>query len=169
MQQSSNPMPLYEVVVVVIRILAIKFALDAVYYLFARYPRDPFPAVGFILFGVLVVCAYGLWVLSPSVARRITRGQDSALDCGDLALGDLYTFAFLLVGLYFAVDSFGPSLTWFHYSVRQSASDAALSPQQQTNFYTLFKYLVKLFLGLTLIFNGRKFATKLIKRQNKTA
>jgi len=167
MQQSSNPTRLYEVVVVVIRILAIKFGLDALLYLLARYPRDLSPVIGFVLFGILAVCAYWLWRLSPFFARHITRGQDSSLDCGNLALNDLYTFAFLLVGLYFAVDSFGPSLTWLHYSIRQSSANAALSPQQQTNFYTLFKYLVKLSLGLALIFNGRKFATKFIKRHNE--
>jgi hypothetical protein len=168
MQQSSNPTRLYEIVVVVIRILAIKLALDALSYLLVQYPRDLHPQIGFILFGIVAFCAYWLWQFSPFLARHITRGQDSVLDCGNLALADLYTFAFLLVGLYFAVDSFGPALAWFHYSLRQSSSVAALSQQQQTNYYTLFKYLVKLFLGLALIFNGRKFATKLIKRQDET-
>lgn len=168
MQQSSNPTRLYEIVVVVVRILAIKLGLDAINFLLAQYPIDPHRELGFILFGIVAFCAYWLWQFSPFFARHITRGQDSALDCGSLALVDLYTFAFLLVGLYFAVDSFGPSLTWFHYSVGRSSSVAGLSPQQQANYYTLFKYLVKLFLGLALIFNGRKFATKLIKRKDET-
>ena len=168
MQQSSNPTRLYEIVVVVIRILAIKLGLDAISYLLVQYPRDLHPQIGFILFGIVAFCAYWLWQFSPFFARHITRGQDSTLDCGSLALSDLYTFAFLLIGLYFAVDSFGPSLSWFHYSLRQSSSVAALSQQDQVNYYTLFKYLVKLFLGLALIFNGRKFATKLIKRQDET-
>jgi hypothetical protein len=171
MQQSSNPARLYEIVVVVIRILAIKLALDAIGYLpyfLAQHSRDLHPQIGFILFGIVAFCAYWLWQFSPFLARHITRGQDSTLDCGSLALSDLYTFAFLLVGLYFAVDSFGSSLAWFHYTLRQSSSVAALSQQDQVNYYTLFKYLVKLFLGLALIFNGRKFATKLIKRQDET-
>ena len=168
MQQSSNPTRLCEIVVVIIRILAIKLALDALSYLLAQYPRDLHPKFGLILFGIVAFCAYWLWQFSPFFARHITRGQDSTLDCGSLALSDLYTFVFLLVGLYFAVDAFGPSLSWFHYSLRQSSSYAALSQQQQINYYTLFKYLVKLFLGLALIFNGRKFATKLIKRQDET-
>ena len=133
------------------------------------FRTDPSLRNGLLVFGVMAVCTFWLWRLSPFFARLITRGQDATLDCGSLALSDLYTFAFLLVGLYFAVYSFGPSLTWLHYSVSQGSSDAALSQQQQANFYTLFKYLVKLFLGLALILNGRKFANKLIKRHNATA
>jgi len=110
---------------------------------------------------------YWLWKLSPFFARHITRGHDSILGTPNLTLLDLYNFAFLLIGLYFAVDSFGPSLTWFHYALTQSSSYGTLTPQQQGNFYTLFKYLIKLFLGIALVFNGRKFSSKILKYQNK--
>jgi len=80
-------------------------------------------------------------------------------------LVDLYSFAFLLVGLWFAVDSVGPSLAWLHLSMVGSASDAALSPEQKSKFFTLFQYLVKLGLGLALIFAGRNFALRLLRRQ----
>jgi len=166
MQDSLPPTRLYEVITVVIRIFALKLGLDALNAVLSRYPYDPSPRSSFLLFGVVAVLAYWLWVLSPFLARRITRGQDSALDCGHLALRDLYSFAFLLVGLYFTVDSFGPTLTWLHFALRHSSSDAPLSQQQQANFYTLFKYLVKLLLGLALIFKGRNLSDRLLKRQN---
>ena len=84
MQQSSNPTRLCEIVVVIIRILAIKLALDALSYLLAQYPRDLHPKFGLILFGIVAFCAYWLWQFSPFFARHITRGQDSTLDCGSL-------------------------------------------------------------------------------------
>ena len=166
MPDSLPPTRLYEAITVVIRILALRLGLDALSAGLSRYPSDPSPRTSFILFAVVAVLAYWLWVLSPWIARRITRGQDSALDCGNLTLRDLYSFAFLLVGLYFAVDSFGPTLTWLHYALRHSSSDAPLSQQQQANFYTLFKYLIKLLLGLALVFKGRNLSDRLLRRQN---
>jgi len=168
MQPSSNPTRLSDVVVVIIRIFAIKLGLDAITYLLARYPTEPSRYIGFFLLGVVAVLAFGIWQASPSIARYTTRRHDSSVDLGGFGLSDLYTFAFLLVGLYFTVEGFGPSITWLHYSLRQSSSaGATLSQQQLANFYTLFKYLAKLGLGLVLIFNGRRFAIKLIKHQQE--
>lgn len=172
-----SPTPLCAIITAVIRILAIKFGLDAVGFLLSALAgihasptshNNNFIVVSVIVFGVLGVCTYWLWQLSPFLARHITRGQDPSLATSTFTLFDLYSFAFLLTGLYFALDSLGPSLTWLHYSVSQSSSVFPLSPQQQGNYYTLFKYLVRLILGLALIFNGRKFATKLIKRHDET-
>lgn len=163
-------MRLLEIVTVAIRILAINLGLEAVSFLLkalAGYRIDPSTGNGVLIFGVIAIITVWLWVSSGWIARFITRGQDSSLDCGSLTVGDLYLFAFLLVGLYFAVDSLGPSLTWLHYSLRQSSSSAPLSLQEKANFYTLFQHLARLLLGLALIFNGRRFAAKLIKRQNK--
>jgi hypothetical protein len=167
MQPSTNPTQLSDVVIVIIRICAIKLGLDATTSLLARYHTDPSRSIGFGLLCVVAVVAFGLWQASPSIARYITRGHDSSVSIGSLALSDLYTFAFLLVGLYFTVEGFGPSMTWLHYSLRQSSADAPLSEQQLANFYALFKYLAKLGLGLVLTFKGRSFAIRLIKHQQE--
>jgi hypothetical protein len=172
MQHSSRSTRLCEIVTVVIRILALHFGLYTFNYILTtigRFQTIPFPRSDLFIAAVMAVCVFWLWHLSPFFARRITRGHDTLLDCGSLTLSDLYSFAFLLVGLYFAVASFGPTLTWLHYSVRESSGAAALSPEQKTNFYTLFKFAVKLLLGLALVFNARKLANRLIKRQNETA
>jgi hypothetical protein len=170
MQPQSNPMRLREIVTVAIRILAINLGLESVTFLLkalAGYHADPSSRNAFPIFAIAAVITCLLWLSSGSLARFITRGQDSTLDCGGLTLADLYAFAFLIAGLYFAVDSLGPSLTWLHYSLRQSSAAAPISLEQKANFYTLFKYLLRLLLGLALIFNGRKFTAKLIKRQNE--
>ena len=170
--QPSDPTPLCAIISAVLRIISIKFALEGVNFLVSILPSiSTHGAVtGYLLgFGVVIVCTYWLWKLSPFLSRRITRGKDPSLAASQFGVLDLYTFAFLLTGLYFAVDAFGPSLTWFHYVLSKSSSEAGVTLQQKGNFYTLFTYLVKLFLGLALIFNGRKFAAKLIKRDNEAA
>ena len=164
------PTRLREILNVVIRIFAIYLGLSLFTFLLqvlAGLHNHASSVSDLLLIGLFVVFTLWLWYLSPLIARKLTWARDSTLDCGQLTLGDLYCFAFLLVGLYFAVDSFGPSLTWLHYTLSQSSSDAGLSRQQQGNYYTLFKYLVRLMLGIGLILNGRKFATRLIKHQNE--
>lgn len=165
-------MRLHEIITAVIRILAIKVGLDGVQFLFrtlARLRTHSFSVPDFIVLLLFAACAGSLWWLSPFLARRVTRNLDSTIEAPLLSLIDLYSFAFLSVGLYFTVLAFAPSLTWLHYAITQSTSDAALSPEQQSNFYSLFSELSQLVLGLALTFNGRRLATKLIKRQHEVA
>lgn len=161
-------MRLSEIISAVIRLLALKLGLDSFDLLMgtlARFRVSSPHYSDFLIFPVLAVMTYWFWKLSPVIARRVTKGQDSTLETCNSSLFDLYSFAFLIVGLYFALDSLPPSITWFHYAFSQSSSEGSLSPQQQGNFYTLFKYLAKCILGFAFIFNGRKFASRLIKYQ----
>lgn len=166
---------LCDIVTVLIRLLAIDFgfySLNAIYMVSIRtqsgrnlHTQAPLVLDIFIIVLSLLV-AYWMWALAGWVARRVTKGNNAALSTTQLSLLDLYSFGFFLIGLYAAVDNFGPSLTWLHYAVTQSSPEGRLNPQQQSNFYTLFTYLVKLIIGLALVFNGRKLGTKLLRRDS---
>src|SRR5437667_6998489 len=109
-QPQSDPMRLREIVTVAIRILAFNLGLESVTFLLKAlvgYHTDPSSGHPFPIFAIVAIVTCLLWLSSESLARFITRGQDSTLDCGGLTLTDLYSFAFLIVGLYFAVDSLG--------------------------------------------------------------
>lgn len=170
MEERSNSISMRDLVFVAIRILAINLGLEGLGFLprvLSGYRAVPSMWVGSLAFATVVLIALLLWQSAGFVARCITRSHDSSLDCGNLTPVHLYTAIFLVVGLYFAVDSLGPSLTWLHYSLRQSSSGGQLSLEQKANFYSLFKYLMRLALGLALIFNGRRFAVKLMKRHEE--
>jgi hypothetical protein len=172
MEERSNTINMRDVVVVAIRILAINLGLEDLGFLpraLSGYRATPSMWVAGLVFGIAILIAVMLWLLAGPLARWITRGHDSSLDCGSLTPIHLYTAIFLVVGLYFAIDSLGPALTWLHYSLRQSSSGGQLSLEQKANFYSLFKYLMRLALGLALIFNGRRFAAKLMKRHEQQA
>lgn len=176
---ASNSITLREIVTVVIRLFAINFGfytLNTLYFVFLRGPwsagfkadriSDRIFASDLLMLAIFVFVTYWLWQLAGFVARQVTRGFDSSLSATQLTLLDLYSFGFLFIGLYFAVDNFGPALSWLHYAVTHSATEANLSPDQKSNFYTLFKYLVKLILGLALALNGRKLGAKLVRRDS---
>jgi hypothetical protein len=113
---------------------------------------------------IYLLFIYWTWTLAGWVARCVTKGHDAALSATQLTLLDLYSFGFLLIGLYVAIENIGPTLTWLHYALVKSSGEARLNEQQQSNFYTLFSYLVKLVISLSLIFNGRRLAARLMRR-----
>jgi hypothetical protein len=167
------PTRLSQLVVVVLRLLTLSFLLDAFTFMLnaltavIRVHASPLPELIILL--VMGLLGGLMWFFSPAIARLVVRNQESSAIIGSLTLADLYSAIFLIVGLYFAVDSLGPTLTWFHYSLLQAGhTEAALTAQQQGNFYTLFKYLTKLLIGLWLVFNGRKLAGRLIRYQEKS-
>lgn len=173
----SPPAPdsitLRDIVAVIIRLFAINFGfytLNTVFFLFlqgqsrAGFKFDRALSFDLLMIAIFVFSAYWLWQLAGFIARQVTKGSDASLSATQLTLLDLHSFGFLLIGLYFAIDNFGPSLTWLHYALLRGATEANLSPDQKSNFYTLFKYLVKFFLGLGLVLNGRKLGARLIRR-----
>jgi len=166
----SSGITLCAIATVLIRILAIRLGLYTVSSILATYatiwrPKEG-PLLTLLFLAICLLCAYWLWQASSFLARCITRGLDSTFSACAVNLHDLYCFAFVFVGLQCVTEALGPSLTWLHYALSQSGSSAALSEAQKGNFYTLFKYLVRLILGLAFIFQARKFATKLTKRSD---
>ena len=77
---------------------------------------------------------------------------------------DLYSFAFMCIGLNCIVEGAAPSLSELYYALIQASSTGALTPEQKANFYTLFNSLTSLIIGLGLTLNARKLATRLLKR-----
>ncbi|MEP6669703.1 MAG: hypothetical protein ABJF10_11155 [Chthoniobacter sp.] len=176
----SEPVTLGEIVAILIRVLALNFALHLTNYLLwevalgrafsvGRFQSHSLAWIPWLVFSVSFLGVYWLWQLAPFFARLITRGRNAALPNFAFDLLDLYSFAFVLIGLSCIAESIGPSFTWLHYAITQSSSTAALTPDQKSNFYTLFKYLVKLIIGLALTFQARHLAIKLLKRQGEIA
>jgi hypothetical protein len=169
--QIPRSIGLQEIITAFIRLLAIKFGLDTFNFILVAIGQNLRIRNTLIsdLAGCafLIVITYWLWRLAPFLARRVTSMQNPTIEACHLNLLEIYSFAFLFLGLYFAVDALPPSLTWFHFTITQNAPGANLAAQQQGHFYTLFKYVAKCILGLSLIFNGRKFAIKLILFQTK--
>jgi len=79
MEQPSNPTHLREIVVVLIRILAINLGIESFNFLLKTlggYRTDPSMRNGLLVFGVMAVCTFWLWRLSPFFARLITPAPD---------------------------------------------------------------------------------------------
>jgi hypothetical protein len=169
----STPIRLVDLATVGIRLLAINLGFETIGFitrvLAGYHSREQWSTTAGMFVSILMTAIFfALWNFAHPIARMVTRGSEAQMNCAGLTVSDLYGFAFLITGLYFAIDSLGPTLTWFHYTLRQSATLAGASARQDANFYTLFKYCLRLGLGLALIFNGRRFVAKLVAREKRT-
>ena len=118
-------MPLSSIVVIVMRLFALNWFVIALPLLLpAAAAPVPHESSMFALVmpyapGVLLlIFAVGLWTLSSPIARLVSRGVDSSVGIGGLSRSDLYSFAFVFLGLLFILSSFADIMTGFTISLR---------------------------------------------------
>jgi len=126
-----------------------------------RSPRLAFPILA-------LLAALALWFAAPSLVRVLLGKHRVFGATTNLSLEELYRFAFLFVGLYFAVSSLAPTLSWVHYTFSLAATSAGGGRDQQRSLYQLFDLVMTLAIGLACIFKGSRWARSLIQRDNKT-
>lgn len=109
------------------------------------------PAVLLFIFALL------FWILAPPVARLVRRGADHSVSIGSLSRCDLYTFAFVFLGLFFVLSD----------SATAPRDHAAQSPQGR-NFYQLSRASLTFAAGLVSLLGAPHFTKKLARRGART-
>src|SRR5437762_1861745 len=106
-------MPLSSIVVIVSRLFALNWLLTAIPLLLSaaatRLPHERHVATVLMVYApavLLFILAAVLWILAGVIARFVSRGVDSPLSIGTLSRSDLYSFAFVFLGLFFILSSF---------------------------------------------------------------
>ncbi len=125
-------------------------------------------SVGFGMPIVTLVAAFVLWQVAPHVARLILGPHDAPVEIGGLGLEDLYRFAFVFLGLYFALSSLAQVLTWAHYTFSVAATTPSGNLEQRRSLYYLFDPLITLGAGVTCMLKGRLWTRKLLEWEEKT-
>jgi hypothetical protein len=110
------------------------------------------------------------WFLAPAISRLVTRGFDSVVTVTAFTREDLYSFAFVFLGLYFILSSIAPALDWLHYFLTISGRGAGQEPHVRKSFYDLASPLITLIAGFTTLLPANRWARRLLKmeRQRET-
>ena len=167
-------MPLSSIVVIVLRLFALYWLFDALPR-FASAAMTPLgrerslssvlapyaPAV------LLVIFATGLWILARAIGRLVSRGVDASVSIGGLTRADLYSFAFVFLGLYFILSSFADVINWIHYFVTVSHNDPAHNPHVE-NLYQLTRPCLTFVAGLVALIGAPHWTKKLVSHDHKT-
>jgi hypothetical protein len=160
-------MPLSSIVIVVLRLFAIQMVGQSFHMALSFAAADakqsfhpPHYWMAYLVPVALLVFAVLEWWLAPVVARLVTRHHDGEVAVGALSRLDLYSFAFVFLGLYFLLTSISPALNWLHYFLRTSAGGS--QSESQSSFYSLASYLVTLTAGVLTLLPARRWARRLL-------
>jgi hypothetical protein len=116
---------------------------------------------------LLVIFATGLWVLARAIGRLVSRGVDASVSIGGLTRADLYSFAFVFLGLYFILSSFADVINWIHYFVTVSHNDPAHNPPVE-NFYQLTRPCLTFVAGFVSLLGAPHWTKKLVSHDQTT-
>ena len=166
-------MPLSSIVVIVARLFAINWLLQA-FALIASALATP-SVQERSTSTLLLTCSPGLllfilgvflWILAPAVARLVSRGFDATLSVGGLSRTDLYSFAFVFLGLFFILSSVADVINWVHYFT--VSPDAPTRDPRIQNFYDLIRPCLTLAAGLVCLLGAPRWTEKLVSRDERS-
>jgi hypothetical protein len=166
-------MPLSSIVLIVVRLFALSWLLQAL-ALIASAIAVPLPyrhymSATLIHYGpavFLAILAIFLWILAPAVARFVSGGFDASVNMGSLSRSDLYSFAFVFLGLFFILSSFADVINWIHYFA-VAPEDLRHDPRIQ-NFYKLTRPCLTLAAGLVSLIGAPRWTRKLISHDRRS-
>ncbi len=166
-------MPLSSIVLIVVRLFALNWLLQAVALIATAIavplPGSHYASAVLVHYGpaaVLAIIAIFLWMLAPAVARFVSRGFDASVNMGSLSRSDLYSFAFVFLGLFFILSSFADVINWIHYFA-VSPEDLRHDPRVQ-NFYKLTRPCLTLAAGLVSLLGAPRWTKRLVSRDRKS-
>src|SRR5437762_187727 len=166
-------MPLSSIVVIVIRLFALNWLLTAVPLLLSAaatpLPHEHHLSVVLMPYApavLLLIFAAVLWILTPAIARVVSRGVDTSVSIGSLSRSDLYSFAFVFLGLFFILSSFADVINWIHYFTTVSREDPRHDPRVQ-NLYQLTRPCLTFALGLICMIGAPRRTKKLVAHDQK--
>jgi hypothetical protein len=166
-------MPLSSIVVIVIRLFALNWVFTAVpLFLSAEATllfRDRNVRAVLMLYlppVLLLILAAVLWMLACAIARLVSRDVDTTVSIGSLSRSDLYSFAFVFLGLFFILSSFGDVINWLHYFATASREDPRHDARVQ-NLYQLTQPCLTLALGAALLLGAPRWTKKLVAYDQK--
>ena len=166
-------MPLSSIVVIVIRLFALNWLLTSVPLLLSATTYRPSDERH--LFAVLIPYAPGvlllifaaaLWILASVVARSVSRDVNTSVNIAGLTRYDLYSFAFVFLGLYFILSSFADVINWVHYFASASHYDPTQNLPVQ-NLYRLTRPFLTFMAGVASLLGAPRWTKKLLANNEK--
>ncbi|MDX2080400.1 MAG: hypothetical protein SFU53_06415 [Terrimicrobiaceae bacterium] len=146
---------------VLLRLAALGWFLSGVAQLVASMvigPAEPMFLPNYAIPAVLILFSVVTWWIAPGLARRLAWGTDAELAIDRLTLRKLYATAFVGLGLWFALASFGSLFNAIHFQLA-----FAENPGDFTGLYKITEPALTLAAGATLIATAHIWSKKLAR------
>ncbi|MEO8204764.1 MAG: hypothetical protein ABI615_01195 [Chthoniobacterales bacterium] len=156
---------------VLIRVFGFFQCLSALNIFTSLFPTSQikdFFGLYFVVMLVYFLSGIGIWIFASFFSTKICKGCDVDLSLQHISLEDLYSVAFLAIGLFLFGSNLGSTLNWICFTLSQLSQGGEFAATDPQRYYTLFDLLSRCFLGLLFIFNGRSFSRRLLGTAKKS-
>ncbi len=166
-------MNLQSLVVVVLRLITLKFMLETIVMsvpvtlqLLRLHEPTPFdlPMDVWLIFGVLLAWSILLWIFALPVARLITSRLPQDISFGAMTLADWYSIAFIGVGLYYIAGYLASVLKLTCHLFKEVATCSGYSWMGCVDASSISQTFIPFIAGILLFVFGRKWAVMLAQK-----
>jgi len=112
---------------------------------------------------VHIAAAAVFWFVAPRISRLLARRNDGEFTLAGVTERQLYSTAFLALGLYFALNSFANVFSWIHFFAISKSPDYGFHHEEAPSYYQLTEGLMTLVAGVVLVVTARTWAAKLAR------
>lgn len=158
------------------RVYAIYWLVDGVSALLVYLPTfmmyqsqlggvSPYPYL-LVITGFLFI-ALTLWLSASCLSSRVTKGHNTELSFTALSKEDLYCFAFVFLGISFALSSINSTLQTGYQFFTLDYPQPNDNPQKGRYLWPFLGHALTLVAGFACVFGAMKWTRKLIHLDNK--
>ena len=116
---------------------------------------------------VYLVAGMVFWMIAPWFSRASAKGTDETIRLDGVSERTLFATAFVVLGLYFALNSFARVFSWAHFFAINKSDDYGFHHEEAPSYYELTESLMTLAAGVALILTSQKWAAKLTRRPSE--
>ena len=114
---------------------------------------------------VMFVMAAVLWGLAAKISAKVVEGHETTVAFSALMKADLYHFAFVFLGLYFALSSVNNIVYAGYQLLTQDAMLPESDPRRGRELAPFFGHALTLLIGLGCVLGASKWTRILLKRE----
>jgi hypothetical protein len=171
-------MPLKTLVVIAIRLYAIYWFVQSLADLLMRISTigvfltrdgEMLSLIYLLIPLVMISIAVFLWIIASWLSSRVTKGRDTQLEFTVLTGEVLYSFAFVFLGLYFALASISAFMQRAYQFFAIGTALEEGNPQKSEFLLQLAGPTLTLLTGLLCVLFAGGLARKLIRWDNKNS
>ena len=173
-------MPLKTLIVIALRLYAIYWLVDSLSQILIYFPTffafmsQGSPGVGMqgiyalilIPLGMLAFAAI-LWFLSSRLSSPVTKGHDTQFTFTLLTREDIYRFAFVFLGVFFALSSIFSMVQTGYQIFAYDYPQPDSNPEKGRYLSPFLGHAFTMIVGFVCVFGAGNWTKKLIRLENK--
>lgn len=124
-------------------------------------------AIALVQLILYIVAAAIAWLAAPKISKLVSKNNDRELNLKGITSYQLYSTAFISLGLYFTLSSFSSVFSWIHFFAINRSESYGFHHGEAPSYYELTESLLTVIAGITVIFTAHVWARKLVRVEER--